>query len=126
MSRFYYYATENIYQGLHGIEDSGVIEADNMEDACEYCYSACCNLIMSYEDIMAELEEVAKSCLNEDEREDEDKFLEMLDEAIAESCIVAVWEIDEEKAEGYSTEELDSIAYHQGHNYFIEEYCVEE
>ncbi len=27
MDRFYYYATENIYQGLHSIEDSGVIEA---------------------------------------------------------------------------------------------------
>lgn len=126
MGRFYYYATENIYQGLHGIEDSGVIEAKDMNDACDFCFERCMSLMEDYDDIMTSLRERAANCLSEEDSEDEEKFYEMLDEVMAENVLVSVWKIDEEKAKGLSTEELSSIAYHRGTHYFVEEYCIEE
>lgn len=123
MGRFYYYATENIYQGLYGIEDSGVIEARDMNNACDFCFERCMSLMEDYDDIMTSLREKAENCLSEEENEDDEKFYEMLDEVMAENALVAVWAINEEKAKGLSTEELDSIAYHEGSNYFIKEYC---
>ena len=126
MGRFYYYATENIYQGLHGIEDSGVIEAKDMSDACDFCFERCMSLMEDYDDIMTSLGERAANYLNEEDSEDEEKFYEMLDEVMAENALVSVWKIDEEKARGLSTEELNSIAYHEGSNYFIKEYCISE
>ena len=126
MGRFYYYATENIYQGLHGIEDSGVIEAKDMNDACDFCFERCMNLMDDYEDIMTSLGERATNYLSEEDSEDEEKFYEMLDEVMTENALVSVWKIDEEKARGLSTEELSSIAYHEGTHYFVEEYCIEE
>lgn len=126
MGRFYYYATENIYQGLHGIKDSGVIEAKDMSDACDFCFERCMSLMDDYDDIMTSLGERAANCLSEEDSEDEEKFYEMLDEVMAENALVSVWKIDEEKARGLSTEELSSIAYHEGTHYFVEEYCIEE
>lgn len=126
MGRFYYYATENIYQGLYGIEDSGVIEAQDMNDACDFCFERCMNLMEDYDDIMTSLGERAANCLSEEDSEDEEKFYGMLDEVMAENALVAVWAIDEEKAKGLSIEELDSIAYRSGMHYFVEEYCIEE
>lgn len=126
MGRFYYYATENIYQGLHGIEDSGVIEARDMNNACDFCFERCMNLMEDYDDIMTSLRERAENYLSEEDRENDEKVYEMLDEVMAENALVVVWAINEEKAKGFSTEELDSIAYHEGSNYFIKEYCVSE
>ena len=126
MGRFYYYATENIYQGLHGIEDSGVIEARDMNNACDFCFERCMSLMEDYDDIMTSLREKAENCLSEEKNEDDEEFYEMLDEVMAENALVAVWAIDEEKAKGFSTEELDSMAYHEGSNYFIKEYCISE
>lgn len=126
MGRFYYYATENIYQGLHGIEDSGVIEAKDMSDACDFCFERCTSLMEDYDDIMTSLRERAESYLSEEDRKNDEKVYEMLDEVMAENALVAVWAINEEKAKGLSTEELDSIAYHEGSNYFIKEYCTSE
>lgn len=126
MGRFYYYATENIYQGLHGIEDSGVIEAKDMNDACDFCFERCMNLMGDYNAIMTSLGERVANCLSEEDSEDEEKFYGMLDEVMAENALVAVWAIDEEKAKGLSIEELSSIAYHKGTHYFVEEYCIGE
>lgn len=75
MGRFYYYATENIYQGLHGIEDSGVIEAEDMNDACDFCFERCMNLMEDYDDIMTSLRERAANCLSEEDSEDEENFM---------------------------------------------------
>ena len=126
MGRFYYYATENIYQGLHGIEDSGVIEAKDMNDACDFCFERCTSLMEDYDDIMTSLGERAANCLSEEDSEDEEKFYDMLDEVMAENALVAVWAIDEEKAKGLSIKELNRIAYYEGSNYFIKEYCIDE
>ena len=126
MGRFYYYATENIYQGLHGIEDSGVIEARDMNNAYDFCFERCMSLMDDYDDIMTSLEERVANYLSEEDSEDEEKFYEMLDEVMAENALVAVWVIDEEKTKGLSIEELDSIAYRSGMHYFVEEYCIEE
>lgn len=126
MGRFYYYATENIYQGLHGIEDSGVIEAKDMNGACDFCFERCIHLMEGEDDIMTSLGKQAADCLNEEDSEDEEKFYDMLDEVMAENALVAVWATNEEKAKGLSTKELNRIAYYEGSNYFIKEYCISE
>ena len=123
MGRFYYHAAENIYQGLYGIEDLGVIEAKDMNDACNFCFEQCMNLMEGYDDIMTSLKGKATFYLSEEDSEDEEKFSEMLSEVMAENALVGVWAIDEEKARGLSVEELNSIAYRSGMRNFVEEYC---
>lgn len=126
MPRFLCYATENRYQGLHGISNIFVTEAENIEDAQEECFEASIELMSSYGDIEEELREEAKFCLDDEDEENEEKLDEAFWECQCENACVQVWEIDEEKAKDFSTQELDTIAYKRGYETFIEEYCIQE
>ena len=44
----YIYATEGIYQGLHGINWCGVVNVDSIEEANEWGYENAIDLISSY------------------------------------------------------------------------------
>ena len=44
----YIYATEGIYQGLHGINWCGVVDVDSIEEANEWGYENAIDLISSY------------------------------------------------------------------------------
>lgn len=108
--RVFIYACENTYGGLHGICDMRVVEVSSIEEANEYGMEMSGDVIESY-DTLGDLEDE----LDEDE----------LDEAFMEAREWYVYPIDEEKAKGFSTEELDKIASEWGDEYFIKEYCGE-
>ena len=97
----YIYATEGMYQGLHGINWCGVVDVDSIEDANEWGYENAIDLISSYG-----LEE-----------EYEDSEVE------EEVC----WEIHKIRSDiQMTTRELDEIAACQDRDTFIEEYCEKE
>ena len=125
MPRYLCYATENKYQGLHGISDVFIEEAKDIQEACETCYNACIDLMFSYWDIEEELREEALFHLEEEEWKDEDRFNEMFEEVIMENACVAVWKIDEVKAKNISTEVLNTIAANDMDE-VIEKYCIKE
>ena len=125
MSRYLCYATENKYQGLHGINHIFVVEEKSMRDAEEDCFEACIELMSSYGDIEEELWEEARFYLDEDEDE-ENALEELFWDRQCENACVQVWEIDEEKAKNLSTSELSTIAYNKGCEDFLEEYCIQE
>ena len=108
--RVFIYACENTYQGLHGIEDMRVVEVSSVEEANEYGMEMSRDVIETY-DTLGDFEEF------EDEEAYEEAFLEARE--------WYVYLIDEEKAKGKSTEELDEIASEWGSDWFIEEYCGE-
>ena len=101
MMQVYIYATEGIYQGLHGINWCGVVDVDSIEEANEWGYENAIDLISSYGL----------------EREYEDS--EMEEEVY--------WEVHKIRSDIQMTsKELDEIAARYDRDTFIEEYCEEE
>lgn len=97
----YIYATEGIYQGLHGINWCGVVDVDSIEEANEWGYENAIDLISSY-GLEREYEE--------SEMEEE-----------------VYWEVHKIRSDiQMTTRELDEIAARRDRNTFVEEYCEEE
>lgn len=108
--RVFIYACEDMYHGLHGIEDMRVVEVESIEEADEYGMEMSGDVIETY-DTLGDF----------DEFEDEEAY----EEAFLEAREWYVYPIDEEKAKGLSTRELDKLASEWGSDYFIKEYCGE-
>lgn len=104
------YACEQTYHGLHGIEDMTVVEVDSIEEADEYGIEMSERLIESYDTL-----------IDFDDYDDDEAY----GEALSEAREWYIYSIDEEKAKGKSTEELDKIASKWGSDLFIKEYCGE-
>ena len=108
--RVFVYACEEMYHGLHGIEDMRVVEVESVEEADEYGREMSADIIESFDTIG-----------DFDEYEDEEAY----EEAFLDAREWYVYPIDEEKAKGLSIEELDRLASTEGRDYFVEEYCGE-
>lgn len=108
--RVFVYACEDMYHGLHGIEDMRVVEVSSMEEADQYGMEMSADVIESY-DTLADY----------DEYEDEEAY----EEAFLEAREWYVYSIDEEKAKDISTDKLNKLACSLGHEYFVKEYCDE-
>lgn len=97
----YIYATEGMYQGLHGIHACGVYEVSDIEEANDIGREMAEDLIYSFG-----LEEEYEDCDIE-----------------AELC----WAIHPIKeGTGKTRHELDVLCSRMGDNSFVEEYCDEE
>ena len=94
----YIYATEGIYQGLHGINWCGVVDVDSIEEANEWGYENAIDLISFY-GLEREYEE--------SEMEEE-----------------VYWEVHKIRSDiQMTTRELDEIAARHDRDTFVEEYC---
>ena len=97
----YIYATEGIYQGLHGINWCGVVDVDSIEEANEWGYENAIDLISSY-GLEREYEE--------SEMEEE-----------------VYWEVHKIRSDiQMTTRELDEVAGGRQRDTFVEECCEEE
>lgn len=108
--RVFIYACEDMYHGLHGIEDMRVVEVESIEEANEYGMEMSGEVIDTY-NTLGDFEEF------EDEEAYEEVWLEARE--------WYVYPIDEEKAKGKSTRALDKIASKMGSDWFIKRYCGE-
>ena len=98
--KVFIYATEGLYQGLHGIEAFEVTEVGNLKEAECYAEEMAQNLIDDYG-------------LEEEYEEFEPEFNYSI-YAIADEYL------------GVSTADLNDIAGREGHEDFIRDYCGEE
>lgn len=112
MARYFIWAAEQMYQGLHGIETHRVVECSSYEEACDWAQEMSIEVIESY------CEDEYRDMLNEDDfdsYEDEELAEEAFDEDLcdlkSENTCWIVTEVDEEKASGISTQELDRMFY---------------
>ena len=110
MARYFIWAGEQMYEGLHGIETRRVVENLSYEEACDWAQEMSIEVIESY------CEDEYRDMLNEDEfdsYEDEELAEEAFDERLYDlKCENTCWivtEVDEEKASGISTQELDHM-----------------
>lgn len=108
--RVFVYACEDMYHGLHGIEDMRVVEVSSVEEADEYGLEMSRDVIESYDTL--------KDYYFEDE-DDEEAY----EDAVSEALEWYVYPIDEEKAKDISTGKLNRLACELGHKLFVDEYC---
>lgn len=125
MARFLCYATEETYQGLHGIYNIFIDETNSENDAYEDCLQSCIELMESYNSIEEDIREEVLYQLSEGERENEDLIQEAIWDLNRERACPQVWLINEEKAKDIPTPILDKMAYEDMES-FIEEYCIQE
>ena len=109
--RVYIYACETTYGGLHGMNNCGVFEVRDIDEANEIGYDMSEGVIESYG--------------LEDEYFEEEELEEGL-YSIGEYTDWYVCAIDEEKCKNMSIQELDILTARHDYETFIEEYCLPE
>lgn len=109
MARYFIWAGEQMYEGLHGIETRRVVENLSYEDACDWANEMSIEVIESY--CEEEYRDMVDDEVNRDNYDTEDEYEEAFDERLGDlKCENTCWivtEVDEEKASGISTQELD-------------------
>lgn len=120
--RVFIYACENIYGGLHGINNLDVCEVKDLDEANEIGMDMSIEVCESYDDVLNQLEEDADCAVGEENR-DTDEWCEAYNQALCENLNWYCEEINEEVAGSISTEELGRIACNLGDEEFVERYC---
>ena len=100
--KVFIYATEGIYQGLHGIYAQSVVEVDTPEEAEVIAWDLAGNLVDEF---------------GLEEEYEESGFEPEFD--------YSIYRISDEYAKA-TVGELEDIACNEGHESFIKDYCVEE
>ena len=111
------HAFENIYQGLHGIEDYVVVEVADEKDAIETALNMSYEVIDSYGDIYSDFYSDAEF---EGLEEGTDEWEEYIEAARAEDTAFDIFLVKETTK---TLEELNNMIYHDPEG-FIEEYCT--
>jgi len=123
MARYALYIYEDIYGGLHGINDVLVFEGTEKE-ACKEAYNRGWELLTSYGFLEDDLEEQVQDEITDDMTfQDVD---ELRSQIFAEDIEYEVVEIDESKAAQYTTRQLDAILCDFGFKEFCNKFCVKE
>lgn len=128
MALYLYYAADQIYQGLHGMESFGIIDEPNLESAFEEARIASREIITTYDNIIEELTQEAWESVDAEaytadgETVPEEAYKQALEDAIYEDMYYQVWKIKPLMAQGMSYEELEELV-REDFGAFTEEYC---
>lgn len=128
MALYLYYAADQIYQGLHGMESFGIIDEPNLETALEEARAASREVITTYDNIIDELSEAAwesvdvESYAADGETVPEEAYQQALEDAIYEDMYYQVWRIKPLITQEMSYEELEELV-REDFETFTEEYC---
>ena len=124
---FLIHAKEAIYDGLHGIESTDIVEVDTLEEAHNIAYEMSLDVINSYSDVYDELEtEVEETIAYEDTVKWTDKRIDDLrGEIYNDDVCYDLYELDEEKVKDLSWETLINEAYEDIEE-FLEKYRKQE
>lgn len=128
MALYLYYAADQMYQGLHGMESFGIIDEPNLESAYEEARTASREVITTYNNIIDELSEAAwesvdaESYAADGETVPEEAYEQALEDAICEDMYYQVWRIKPLITQEMSYEELEELVY-EDFEAFTEEYC---
>lgn len=128
MALYLYYAADQMYQGLHGMESFGIVDEPDLESAFEEARSASREIITTYSNIIDELSQEAwesvdaESYAADGETVPEETYAQALEDAIYEDMYYQVWRIKPLMAQGMSYEELEELV-REDFGAFTEEYC---
>ena len=128
MALYLYYAADQMYQGLHGMESFGIIDEPDLESAFEEARAASREIITTYSNIIDELSQEAwesvdaESYAADGETVPEETYAQALEDAIYEDMYYQVWRIKPLMAQGMSYEELEELV-REDFETFTEEYC---
>ncbi len=118
MGYYAIYAYENMYGGLHGINDYAVVKADSYEMAEKMATELSSDVIDSYIDD-EEIREAAGI------NEDDDFFTEELDDFYAEEIAYDIYTLDESKIRDEISLNSYSDEFRDDPHEFIEKYKAE-
>ena len=122
MTRYAIYAGDQLYGGLHGMCTHMVVECNSIEDAVLIAREESIDVIQSYSGIYETLDnDIAESI---EENVSEDEMEEYRNDVYNEDIDYNIWLINEEKAQNFTTDELDEMFYNLPEG-FIEKYCIE-
>lgn len=128
--RVYIYACDNMYGGLHGIDDYGIFEVADMREADTIGEQLSRDVIESYGQIMSSIEEDCAYYAGLDGFEEgSSEWEETMEQLISEDLNWFVREIDEDLANGMTKEELETEAFNlsfAGSEEFVKRYCKEQ
>ena len=128
MALYLYYAADQMYQGLHGMESFGIIDEPDLESAFEEARAASREIITTYSNIIDELSQEAwesvdaESYAADGETVPEETYAQALEDAIYEDMYYQVGRIKPLMAQGMSYEELEELV-REDFETFTEEYC---
>ena len=111
------HAYEQMYGGLHGMEQTAIVDVENLEEAEDYAVEMSYDVMDSYSCIIESFEEDAYSEGLEEGTREWDEFIE---ECRSENNAYELWPITETK--GKTVEELESEFFNDKHG-FVEAYC---
>lgn len=124
MPRFAIYAFEHVYEGLHGMNYQGVVEAPNESDAAAIAHEKAYELIDSYYQITDYLDdELAEVIADSPRKLTEDEIEQIRWDLYREDADYEVAQLNEKYCGRLSTEELDETCYDIGFVEFCELYC---
>ena len=110
---FLVHACEGIYQGLHGMEKIEIIEAMDLNEIHEIATEMSIELMGSYSCITDELEEEIEDIINSRDATEWNDYRidELRNEIYNDNVYYDLYELDNEKIKGYSSEQLEEEAY---------------
>ncbi len=124
MARYAIFACDEMYGGLHGMNYTGVIEADSEKEVADLAFEEALYVIQSYADIYEALDKEVEEYLEEGMTEEEEDEVR---NDIYTNDVQTIWAlIDESVAKDYTTEELDNMCYNMTYTDFVEQYCTED
>lgn len=118
MKRYFVYACEQTYGGLHGIDNYGVFDFDDSWTEDEIYKEYVCE--MSFE-IMNSYSNIIDSLVDRNDYEDEEEYYSAIEEAMWENVDGYVVKIRDDVM--LSTKELDEECCRLGPELFKKEYC---
>lgn len=114
--KYFVYAYDGMYGGLHGMYEYCFIEASSYEEAADYGIDMSHNVIDSYFEIRQNLFEV------EDDEEIYERYSEEeIEDIIAEDVAFEVWELRDD-----APSFLELEAMNLGPQSYIDDYCKHE
>ncbi|MBR4314330.1 MAG: hypothetical protein IKP66_05415 [Lachnospiraceae bacterium] len=118
--KYFIYAAENMYQGLHGMEDYRLIDTDDYDTAVAEAIDMSISVMEDYSSIMEDLEDTAAEMYERDSEE----YDEYLDELTRENTYYIIYTLKDEYKD-MTDEEMYNKVYQSSVDTFIETYCEE-
>ena len=122
MKRFAIWAGDQTFYGLHGLYSIEIVTALNKAEAEGYAYEMSEAVIDNYDEIYDEIESEAY-VYAEDNRLD---LNDVIDEFIEDDIAYEVYEIDEDEAGEFTTDELKQKLIYMNWVDFVNKYCLQD
>ena len=121
MKLFAIFGQDCIYQGLHGMIETEICEAESEEEALAYAKELSYNVIESYSCIQEDLETKWQDACDFDDVEDleSEEAQELWNNVITEDLDYGCYELDKEKLPTLDERELEEMLYNDFEDFIM-------